>query len=939
MPKEAPEGIVAYSWSGITPAGDSFFADGSPFPVYTPNDLQSKVNNGKIGQIASNIYIDYADTLGQDYKNTEKLVLAKNFIETLDMVSEGRINGLVQGEYIYSGNYGQTGWSTAAFSGYSVPTGADSFGTDFSNYRYLRSIYYNEVPILSDKAQFNFQISQAETSIRMPTYTEGLEDGFNLATIDIEETTSRTIGVRLRKDVSQTFRIINKNCKGVIVNVKVPSLSRTKEDTGNIHRVKLEWQISYRPIFTNVTKQSDYSAPIIETIFGKIISAGGYVRSTRVDFNVSSFFSKETSVTDASSNPIGTKTVITTNYIGNFLDNPDFLGWEIKIERLSPDSTTSLQQDLTYIDSFTELYGSEFRYPNSAIVRNTFNAEFFSQIPERAFEIEGIKVKIPGNYHPELRNYLTTGFATTNGFWNGLFATGYHYTNNPAWCFHDILTNKRYGLGRYIDNLNVDKFGLYKIGQYCDELVYTAEGGLEPRFTCNLWIGGREEAYKVVNDLASIFRGITYYAHGNLYSICDQPKTPRVEFTNANVENGDFSYTSTSKKARQSIAIVRYINPQDFYKPAIEYVEDVDAIRKYGIRELDLVAFGCTSRGQAIRLGRWALLSNNMETETIQFVGGLESATLRPGDIFKVHDTNRKTKRFGGRLWNYSNIDTTGALFTLDSTIPFESGIQYKMTVLTPSYYYDSSQVTGLTDADYSNIRRSFLQDFYFSGDWCYNSSNKTIVSATGSLDNSNYTVGNYPVWSVELGPNSSSYTGSRYFSSSESDYYRTINIREAGTNKYEIVGLKYWEQKFKEIDSGINFQRPSISMQTRTPANPSDLSLSLYSVGDSSDKIVHYSFLVNNFNFINNYKVYAITGTFSSSLPDNDTLVALLPPDVLQSTYIPNSSGAYNFRVYSYNETDNIYSNGYAAGLIQVDKGLPITDVIISSLQIQETT
>ena len=326
------------------------------------------------------------------------------------------------------------------------------------------------------------------------------------------------------------------------------------------------------------------------------------------------------------------------------------MGWELKIVRQTKDSVSAARRNISNIDSITENYETRFAYPNSAIVSQKFNAEFFSQVPDRAFDTKLLKVNVPGNYNPITKNYESTGPSTTNGGWDGTFATQKQWTDNPAWCFYDLITSNRYGLGKYIPESYIDKWTLYEIGRVCDTLVSDGYGGVEPRFTCNLILTQREEAYKVINDMASVFRGLVYYANGSIYTTQDTEKEPIFLFTNANVEDGNFSYASSAKRNRHTVAIVRYNNKNDFYKPAVEYVEDFDAIRKYGINEIELTAFGCTSRGQALRFGRWALLSETMETETVSFVAGTEGAYLKPGDVFKICDSNRTSKRYGGRV-------------------------------------------------------------------------------------------------------------------------------------------------------------------------------------------------------------------------------------------------------------------------------------------------
>lgn len=857
-------------------------------------------------------FVDTNDVYGwpiqPSFYPNESIALSKSYIETLDLLCEGEIEGPLTGKYTYSGNISNTGWSSAIFSGYNTPQGYSA-----AEYSWLRSLYWNEVPVLSDRGQFNFQNVQAVS-------TNGLQNGVVLENLLDENTSSRSIGERLRfgSDNSKIYRILNRNCKGCIINIKFSSLFLYNPNNGETKRTDVRYNVSYRPIFTSNLKVTQFSAPILEAVFGKIQSAGGYVRSTRVEFNTTSFLGNNSQV---------------NNVAGGFLDNADFLGWEIKIERLTEDSTNNSLSNISVIDSLTELYGSQLTYPNSAIVKTKFDAEYFASVPERAFECNLLKVKIPGNYNPILRTYSGAGFATTNGYWNGEFAENKQWTSNPAWCFYDLLTNKRYGLGRYIDNISVDKFNLYDISQYCDQLVPDGEGGLEPRFTCNTWIASREDAFTVINDLASVFRAMTYYANGQVYTVQDSKKSPRVMFTNTNVEDGDFVYSSTSKRTRQSVAIVSYINPRDFYRPSIEYVEDIDAIRKYGVREYPLTAFACTSRGQAIRLGRWALLSNNIENETIQFVAGIEAATLRPGDIFKVIDQNKKVKRYGGRV---SSIATSGsgATVTLDSVIPsLESSLQYKMSVLTPSYYYDATQVSGLNSSDISNIRRSFIQEFLFSGNSVTNSETATTVQLPTGFNTTGYNISGHPVWSIELGPLSSNDTGIRYFFDPSEDSYRVINISEADVNRYNIVGLKYWDDKFNEIDSGILYQRSQTESLNRRPSSPRDLNLYVTKITNSISSI-NYAFIVDNFNFINNYRVFMSNSSFGLGVPGQQYLVNILPNNLLQSSLTVNSSGNYDVRVYSFNELDNIYSDSYAGGSVSVYSSPSITDISIGTIQ-----
>ena len=638
---------------------------------------------------------------------SSEIILSKSQAEVVDMISEGPIKGLVTGRYNYSGNLGEVGWRSAIFSGYKIPT-------NYSNIEYLRSVYLNQIPILDDLGKFNFN------NINL-SFTNGNPNGEAIRTLSPYQSSSRSIGERLRggDNNSKTYRIFNKDCKAIIIAIKIASLSRFSEVSGQSIRTQLVYSFYYRPIFSNKSSV-DYILGGTENILGKITKNEGYVKPTRI------------------------------NFPSSFSSDLSFIGWEVKIVRSTPDSVDQYLSNITVIDSITEIQEHIFLYPNSAVVRQLFDAEYFSSIPERFFDVEMLEVKIPGNYDPVLKNYATGGFATTNGGWNGEFTTGLQYTNNPAWCYYDLLTSKRYGLGKYVNPSYTDKWEIYNIAKYCDTLVSNGEGGLEPRFTCNLWLSQRDDAYKVINDMSSIFRGISYYANGYIYTAQDSPKPDKFVFTNANVENGDFAYSSTSKRARHSVAIVRYNDPRNFYIPSIEYVEDFNAIRRYGIRESEITAFGCTSRGQAIRLGRWLLASENLESETVSFIAGLEAVALRPGDVFKISDINKKTKRYGGRTLSIDNIGSTGARVLLDYKIDVEPNIEYTISFLTPTYNYNGYNVPN-SGSEIVNSNRSFLQKFNFSGFQYSNTGSKGIVNLNSNFNATDYNISGNPIWTVEL--------------------------------------------------------------------------------------------------------------------------------------------------------------------------------------------
>lgn len=327
--------------------------------------------------------------------------------------------------------------------------------------------------------------------------------------------------------------------------------------------------------------------------------------------------------------------------------------WMYKIVRETADET-SVNEDgalrTKYYETFYETHinitDSKLSYPNSALVYIGTDASVFTSIPSRSYLVKGLMIKIPGNYDPETRVY--------DGVWSGSFKIG--YSNNPAWVLYDLMTSKRYGLGKHFQNSldsmssMVDAAFLYGIGMYCDELVDDGYGGKEPRFTINTTIQTEVEAYKLIADICSVFRGISYWNGGMACFRYDKPENPTVAYTNANVIDGDFNYAGSSRKDHHSVALVTWNDPELMYKQNVEYVEDQELVQRIGIRKMDTVAFGCTSRGQAHRAGKWILYSERYESGMITFKVGLDSALVLPGQIVRIYDALKAGKRMGGRI-------------------------------------------------------------------------------------------------------------------------------------------------------------------------------------------------------------------------------------------------------------------------------------------------
>jgi predicted phage tail protein len=334
--------------------------------------------------------------------------------------------------------------------------------------------------------------------------------------------------------------------------------------------------------------------------------------------------------------------------------------WDIRVTRVTDDSTDLKIQNDTFWASYTEIVSQKFRYPNSALIGIRYDSSEFNSTPTRGYDVKLKKIRVPTNYDPISRRYI--------GVWNGTFQTV--WSDNPAWCFYDLLTNRRYGLGNYIAEAQIDKWALYSIGQYCDAPVSNGDGGTEPRFTCNLYIQTREEAFKVLNDFASIFRSMIYWSNGTITFGQDAPKDPVALFSQSNVVGGQFNYSGSSAKTRHTVALVTWNDPEDFYRQKVEYVEDKVGIARYGVLEKEVTAIGCSSRGQASRVGKWLLYSDQYEGETISFSTGAEGLTIRPNDLIAIQDPTRGGARYSGRI---SSATTTAITIDSDFTLPSSS--------------------------------------------------------------------------------------------------------------------------------------------------------------------------------------------------------------------------------------------------------------------------
>ncbi|HGY4615438.1 TPA: host specificity protein J, partial [Proteus mirabilis] len=350
---------------------------------------------------------------------------------------------------------------------------------------------------------------------------------------------------------------------------------------------------------------------------------------------------------------------ISGQYLESYIiDAPKKKPFQIRVSRLTDDSKSDLLKNGTVWASYTEITDAKFSYPNSAVVGMKIDKSQYGDTPNRTYHIKGMIIQVPDNYDPESRTYT--------GIWTGRFKPA--WSNNPAWVFYDLVTNERYGIGEMVGSFGVDKFALYAIARYCDELVDDGFGNKEPRFTFNAYITSQRKAKEVIDDLASVFRGMPLWDGQQLTCFQDRPSDPVWTYTNSNVIDGKFKYTSTAKSARHNAIEVSWINPSNGWSEEREFIQDDDLIQRFGgVNVKKVTAFGCTSRGQAHRVGKWILQTEKLEKDSVTFSTGREGINCISGDIIEVADDSFAGVKVGGRV-----LSVNGSTITIDAPIDWE---------------------------------------------------------------------------------------------------------------------------------------------------------------------------------------------------------------------------------------------------------------------------
>lgn len=465
----------------------------------------------------------------------------------------------------------------------------------------LKSVYLEDTPVQDASGGSNFTnvTTDFRTGTNDQTYIEGFPD----------ISSENTVGVELKSETPWVRAISNTDLDAVRIRLKWGPLRQQNAENGDVNGYAINYTI-------DVQTDGGTWTEVLNTQISDKTSAN-YERSHRID-----------------------------------LPKAD-TGWQVRVRRLTANSTSEYISDKMYIEAITDVIDLKLSYPNTALLGLQYDAEHFSNVAKVAIDLKGIKLKVPTNYDPVTRTY--------SGMWDGTFKRA--YSNNPAWIYYDLCTTKRYALGDRLTSAMLDKWSLYRLAQYCDQMVSDGKGGQEPRFTCNVYLQSTEDAYSILTKLAGVFRAINYWDGNSIVCDADIPQDTYFTYTRANVIDGMFEYSGTRARDRHTVAKVAWDNPANHYKTEYAYVRDEAAIGKLGVRVAEIDAWGCTSEGQAQRAGLWALKSEQLETRTVSFKVGLDGYIPQPGRVIEIADELFAGRANGGRI---SAVSANLKTITLD---------------------------------------------------------------------------------------------------------------------------------------------------------------------------------------------------------------------------------------------------------------------------------
>ena len=660
-----------------------------------------------------------------------------------------------------------------------------------------KSIFLQDTPVENADGSNNF--NNFSVSTRNGTQTQTHISGDFRSTLSEQQVDAEvTNGSPITRSITDT------DVDRIRVTLTIPSL-RIVEDDGDItgHSVRIKFQVQYNG--------GGYNDVIDDTIRGK--SSARYQRDYMI--TLSGAF------------PV-----------------------DIRMVRVSADESSTRRSSSTFFTSYTEIIDEKFRYPNSALVGLRFDSRQFSSVPSRKYLIRGIKVKIPSNATVDTTTHL--GRITYSGVWDGTFSAA-TWTNDPAWCLYDLLINTRYGAGVPEDTL--DRYDFFAVSQYCNALVDDGKGGQEPRFSLNMLINSRDEVFNVIKQLTAVFRGIAYYGSGSLVLLQDKPTDAQYLLGPANVVNGVFSYSGTAQKARHTVAVVGWQSYDTRGDTEYEYVEDHDAVAKYGIIKKDIKAVGTYSQGQAHRLGKWTLLSEQNLTETCDFSVAIESGIiLRPGMVVDIADPMRGGTRRSGRV---SSATTTVITIDSDTNLSVNLSNSPTLSVLMPTGLVETKTISSISGSEI------------------------TVDSAFSEAPNA------AAVYLIQT-------------SDIESQQFRVLSVEESGDGVYSVSAVAYNESIYNAIEQDVSLTTRDITNITATPETPENLTGNefLYQEGQTVHTGFDLSWSHNRINvsdFLVEYKIDNDNFTELISSSPSVTLRALragtLTVQVLARNYLRNQS------------------------------------------------
>jgi predicted phage tail protein len=606
----------------------------------------------------------------------------------------------------------------------------------------FKSIFLNNTVLQNPDGSYNFQDVTIYTrnGTQNQTYiplSGGIED-------------EKPVGITVVKTVPQVRTITDVDVDAVRITIAIPSLQRIDNTNGDTSgsSVRLQIAIQYQG--------GGYTTKIDDTISGR--TADEY----RKDYLIQLARPNASDIVD------------------------------IKVTRITDDSTDTLLANAFSWSSYTEIIDAKLTYANSALVGLRVDAEQFSSIPSRSYLVKGIKVLIPAG--------VTVDAATgriiypANFVWNGTFAAA-TWTSCPAWILYDLLTSPRYGFGNHISAAQLDKFAFFVASKYSNALVDDGFGGQEARFSCSTSVQTAEEAYKLVNDLLSVMRCQAYWSTGSLTIEQDAPSDPVYLFNQANVTPEGFSYSGSSLKVRPNVAVVSYLD-LSLRDTAYEVVEDIDAIAKYGVVRAEVSAFACTSRGQANRIGKWLLFAERY-AEVCTFASSLDAGQqVRPGQIILISDPVRAGSRRAGRI---SAATTT--VITVDDSANTDLSIEggSLLSVVLPDGTVEQREI--------STVAANVI----------------TLQAALSAAPNVN------SIWILES-------------PTLQASTWRVLSVNESDGINYGIVAIAHNESKYAYIEDGVPLETRDTTNLNEIPGQPSELAaISTQQLGGGTSPEVQY--------------------------------------------------------------------------------------------------